>query len=750
MQILQTSRPDAPVLVECRKRHWWLRGVDDSRVAHPADADTFIAALLDLQPADPRAGSCTGMRVFTPPDVVHSVTRGPRRLSPRAWAHGLGRLAARPPGDDLLAPWPTPALARHAFQLVPTMALLSGRVRRVLLADDVGMGKTVQAALAVREVQARMAAARVLVIVPAGLLTQWDEELESRVGIRATRLDSRLLGDRTHERPGAAPALPGETCLMSIDTLRLPEVTALIVRCAWHLLVVDEAHQLAGGQVRRSAVNRIAACASRLLLLTATPFSGTDAQDRQLLDTGRRTGQDDRILVIARGAGVVARPPLRQRVAWTRATTAERAVHHHLDAYVARAAADDRGDGGQLAALLLRRRACSSTHALVVSLVRRLDVLGLAPTSGDCQPSLPLDDELEADDTWIRQPAWHDVAAERLTLHAVLAAARACDDEGSKVRWLGRYLRRCREPVLVFTEYADTLRAVRRALGHHRRTTCLFGAQTDEQRRQSMDAFRHGDADLLLATDAAAEGLNLHERCRLVVHLDVPWSPRRLAQRNGRLDRLGQRRPVRSTLLAARQTADLHVLQTLQARRARLADTGSHRHADLAVTASARREQLALAMARACEHAGTGRSLKARAHTWTTVSRARGRRVARRLGLPGHHARIVAARVGVTGSHPLVRPARWVAWSDGLPGHASDDGWTSLSDVAMVRRFMRRADLRSRLLAVQDMSAIGAAATEPPPDLFGRAHPVTRELHGTPAVDIQLQLLALEVLSWPR
>src|SRR5205085_12576773 len=112
-----------------------------------------------------------------------------------------------------------------------------------------------------------------------------------------------------------------------------------------------------------------------------------------------------------------------------------------------------------------------------------------------------------------------------------------------------------REPVIVFTEYRDTLAMLERSLRAQRRISMLHGGLTAAERDRAIHAFNAGASDLLLATDAGAEGLNLQSRCRLVVNLELPWNPIRLEQRIGRVDRLGQSRTVHAIHLFAEGTS---------------------------------------------------------------------------------------------------------------------------------------------------------------------------------------------------
>jgi hypothetical protein len=137
---------------------------------------------------------------------------------------------------------------------------------------------------------------------------------------------------------------------------------------------------------------------------------------------------------------------------------------------------------------------------------------------------------------------------------------------------LARLLRRIEEPAIIFTEYRDTLRHMRDLVAPG--AALLHGGLSRDERRAALASF--GPGGLLLATDAAGEGLNLHHNCRIVVNLELPWNPMRLEQRIGRVDRIGQRRRVHAFHLIAGGTAEMRVLHRLGLRVARAqADVGT-------------------------------------------------------------------------------------------------------------------------------------------------------------------------------
>jgi hypothetical protein len=229
----------------------------------------------------------------------------------------------------------------------------------------------------------------------------------------------------------------------------------------------------------------------------------------------------------------------------------------------------------RLVAMLLLKRALSSPGSLIRSVVRRQVLLGINGRDTSNQMPLPLEDEDAADDEPSAALAAQGLAcaeAERAWLARVEGAARLVAAP-AKLQAIVRLLKRVGQPAIVFSEYRDTVRELELALGPETLCTTLHGGMSPDERSMAIRAFTSGDAAVLLATDAAAAGLNLHHRCRMVIHLEIPWNPVRLEQRVGRVDRIGQTRRVHTIHLVARQTPEEQILLRLvrKAERARAA-----------------------------------------------------------------------------------------------------------------------------------------------------------------------------------
>jgi hypothetical protein len=189
-------------------------------------------------------------------------------------------------------------LALPSWQLAAACAFEQGTALRVLLADAVGLGKTVQAGLALATLRAAGALDHALVLVPAGLREQWARELEARLGLQSWTADPlSWRAAQARLPPGTSAWCAHPLVLSSIDFVKQPDVLAAAAAVSWDVLVVDEAHNAGPGSDRRAAVHALASGAARLLLVTATPHAGDDEGFESLCTLGARAGETAPLLV---------------------------------------------------------------------------------------------------------------------------------------------------------------------------------------------------------------------------------------------------------------------------------------------------------------------------------------------------------------------------------------------------------------------------------------------------------------------
>jgi superfamily II DNA or RNA helicase len=511
-----------------------------------------------LLPFDrPRAAPAAALRVVRVRTFMH------RMRDLLTETHPYGGLRFCPAGIRLLP-----------YQLEPAIAMLRDGCPRVLIADAVGMGKTIQAGLIVSELSHASDAFRGLVLLPAGLRQQWIAELGRHFGIAGLIADAPWLRSALREVPADVNpwSLPG-IYLASIDFVKRPEALRPLEDVRWDLLVVDEAHAAAMGTDRRAAVHTIALRAKRVILLTATPHSGDPEQFAALCRIGA-TSHSPPPTVFQRQAPV-ERHRRRSTLLAVRSHAAEARMHRLLETYTSRAWSESARQGrphAHLASIVLRKRALSSARCLALSVRRRLDLLaGVRAAPGQLplpfsEDEDPLDDAVP--DTALAAPALDDADEERAVLAAIAGAAEEAAAHESKLRVLLRLLTRVAEPLIVFTEYRDTLEHLSAAMAARGRpVTVIHGGMSPRERADAVTIFNRGGRTLV-ATDAASEGLNLHEACRIVLHYELPWNPSRIEQRAGRVDRIGQIRRAHEIALIAGDTAESLVLAPLVRRAA--------------------------------------------------------------------------------------------------------------------------------------------------------------------------------------
>ena len=489
----------------------------------------------------------------------------------------------------------------EAYQLVPTLRLLSKPRPSLLIADDVGLGKTIEAGLAMLEFMARGRVRRILVVVPPGLMEQWQQELLDKFGLEFRIIGNASdLADAQESLPaGISPweALP--RVITSIDYLKKDTVRTRALRKTWDMIIVDEAHALAESgtpqnpsETQRNRLGTFLRDASRsLLLLTATPHNGYVHAFRSLLELVEPTlatfkgSQEDlrrrvETAMVRRMKSQIYREengrkkpvfPLRSVEGIpVRLEGADRELLKKVSSYCSRTVKQSQGTKEAeligFAMQIIKKRALSSRAALKKTIEHRLEALEREdareepPTPGELrefQDDLPFtESQSERIASRILRSAIPHKDEQRIrfeikALKQILTLTLKLTDRDPKIETLISELKRVfiedpSEKVIVFTEYRDTLDAICARLDadpdfkdHY---VVLHGGLTRQDRLRRQDRFAKPETKLLIATDAASEGLNLQQHCRRIIHIELPWNPNRLEQRNGRVDRYGQTR----------------------------------------------------------------------------------------------------------------------------------------------------------------------------------------------------------------
>jgi superfamily II DNA or RNA helicase len=450
--------------------------------------------------------------------------------------------------DELLCLPALQGVEAHWYQVETVRKVLKQYRGRVLLADEVGLGKTVEAGMVLKEYILRGMAERILILTPASLVGQWRDEMEAKFGIEcATSHDPLLRSD-----PAAFWAQP--RVIASIASARRKEQAAMLAGLNYDVVVVDEAHHLRDqSSASYQLVNRLQK--RFLLLLSATPVQNSLLELYNLLTLlqpgifktqkefrsvymvpgkPREPANRDRLRDLMRGVMVrntralaALRMP-RRHASTLRATpdAAEAACYEELTALVRQAASG--GDG---------------THRL--SLQHLLAAAGSSP--GAAAAAIARYAERHP-----REKHWAGLLART---RAIAAGAK----EAALMRLLAQ---NPAEKKLVFVHHRDTLAHLAARLRARKISFATFsGDMSGPQKDAAVEAFRD-HVPVLLCTESGGEGRNL-QFCNTLINFDIPWNPMAIEQRIGRIDRIGQLREVFIFNLVTAGTIEDSVLRIL-------------------------------------------------------------------------------------------------------------------------------------------------------------------------------------------
>ncbi|MCS7269371.1 MAG: helicase-related protein [Geminicoccaceae bacterium] len=575
-----------------------LSGADGARAGILVDLrrERIVSARFPL-PEPARAGDVTGLgALFTASRLLLRAAAAPLR--------GLGAISFVP----------------RPYQYVPLLlALRQEGPIRLLIADDVGVGKTIEALLVARELLARGLAHRVGVLAPAHLVDQWARELEEKFALPTDRIRPATMAEleRRLPRPDASVWEASSCFVASIDFVKSERQRERFLRAAPDLVIVDEAHGCARprgakGRDQQQRYELLRDLVRRrdeihLILVTATPHAGIEESFRSLLGLLRREFDGDGRLDRRRLLPYVVQRRRRDVAHWLGAETPfperkAREVTYGLDREARalfekvldfcreRVSRPDEARSARQrvrhwAAIALLRCVLSSPRAAAIVLGRRG---GLEEPSSD-------EDDPETVDLRFRPEladAIEEEAASDLAPSAPIESAEAIEEERERRRWrelasawqrlegprrdaklataiaeLRDLLARGFSPV-VFCRYIPTAAYVAEALRTEfpdLAVAAVTGELPDELRREKIEELARAPKRVLVATDCLSEGINLQDHFDAVLHYDLPWNPNRLEQREGRIDRFGQKRPeVETVVLYGRDNeVDLVVLEVL-------------------------------------------------------------------------------------------------------------------------------------------------------------------------------------------
>lgn len=548
--------------VVVRDEEWLVRSVrtterDGTRVEVTGigelvrDQDAvFFDSLDTIDRLDPRDGK-----------LVLDDSAGFRRS--RLWLESVRRSSPVPAAETRIAVGHRGLLDRMDYQLRPAAQALQNLRPRILIGDAVGLGKTLEIGILLSELIRRGRGERILVVTPRAVLEQFQHELWTRFAIPLVRLDSGGIQKVKQTLPSSRnPFSYYKRVIVSIDTLKNPaKYKHHLKNHKWDAVVIDECHNLINrGTQNNELAKLLAAQTDALILASATPHNGKPESFAELVnlldptaiaDRTEYTAKDIEHLYVRRHRNS---PDVKLDVAhkWKQRRTpkvvevvpnaAETAVLHELEDTWLHPDGDSvvTGQGRQLFPWTLFKAFLSSPKALRASVERRLKTLD-STTSAEAKALLRLGELAEE----------ADAAAPSKLVKLIEHLAEVGVGKGSPTR------------AVVFSERIDTLtwlesEVAKRLKLPAKAVQVLHAGLPDEKVQAVVESFGQASSDIriLLASDMASEGLNLHKECHQLVHYDLPWSFIRIQQRNGRIDRYGQLHEPQIAALALTSDAD--------------------------------------------------------------------------------------------------------------------------------------------------------------------------------------------------
>lgn len=622
-----TATPEPGQLVEVRRRQWVVSDVQGSTFVSTIDSDQHLVTLASLDE------DALGEELR----VVWQLEPGARVLE-RA---GLPKITGYDSADRLEAfldavRWGAVTNADRSFlqspfrsgitiedyQLDPVVRAIDMARVNLLIADDVGLGKTIEAGLVIQELLVRYRARTVLVVCPASLQVKWQTEMQEKFGLEFRIVDTEYIKRLRRERgirtnpwtsfPRLITSMDwmkGGEGLRALKDILPPHVT---YPRKFDILVVDEAHNVAPSTAthyalesqRTRLIRTLSPHFMHRLFLTATPDNGhTESFTAllELLDDQRfaRTVMPDekqkqRIMVrrlksdIVDAHGNPVFPKRKIETLEVEYSEEEMEIHELLRTYTENRAKSVKGTryeyGTEFLHILLKKRLFSSPMAFATTLAKHRESLGRLKANRDrasiddriLHKAIMKTEEEYADDARAEEAINEatEIAGElsvpltdeqrrmleRLSNWAELAKNRADAKADAILRWIEGHLQTDGQwngkRLILFTEYRATHAWLHQILASHGyggdRLMFLHGSMLPDEREKVKAAFQaHPDVSpvrILLATDAASEGIDLQNHCNYLIHVEIPWNPNVMEQRNGRIDRHGQKEKEDSSI----------------------------------------------------------------------------------------------------------------------------------------------------------------------------------------------------------
>ncbi len=475
------------------------------------------------------------------------------------------------------------AMDSMPYQLEPAQLALSGIRARIMVADAVGIGKTMEAGIAISELIARGKGKRILVVTVKSMMTQFQKEMWNRFTIPLVRLDSNKIARIRSELPSNYnPFFYYDKTIISIDTLKRDiEYRTYLENAYWDIIVIDEAHNVAerGEQTAQRAklAKLLATRSDSMIMLTATPHDGRAKSFASLMnmldptaiaDPANYTPEDVKGLFVRR-----FKNDIKDQVEGTflernvetidcHATVQEENAYRIFAEMSLKMDSDRKQKSGQLFKTSLEKSLFSSPAACIKSIDERLRKLRKKYDDNEFDDIANLEKLKEA---------LEKINSENFSRYTALLTLLKSDKYGWKPNAKD-------DRLVIFTERIETMKWLAEHLKNDlglgdKAVVTISGGMSDADQQKTVEDFGRDESPVrvLVASDVASEGINLHYLSHRMIHFDIPWSLMVFQQRNGRIDRYGQQKQpdIRYLVIKSdieRIKGDMRILEVLVAK----------------------------------------------------------------------------------------------------------------------------------------------------------------------------------------
>lgn len=442
--------------------------------------------------------------------------------------------------EGLQAPKYLPNLKPLPHQMEVAKEVVENMNGKAILADEVGLGKTIEAGLILKEYMIRGLVKKVLILVPASLVSQWAYEMNSKFFIPAVVQRKSYVWDSC------------DVIVSSIDTAKRSPHRDIILNQNYDLVIIDEAHKLKNHKTKNyEFVQNLKK--KFCLLLTATPIQNkvdeifhlvsllkpghlgnAEHFSKKFKGKGRQVLEDEHLKELV-NAVMIRNRRHETGIEWTKRKVETIVIHFTqeeqdlYDAITQVQIAENHTNG--FSTLTLQREACSSREAVYMTLQNML--------KANEKPS----ESLQQSISFLLEKINHI-------------------QTNSKAEKALEIIKNCQDKVIIFTEYRATQMYLQWFLKQHGISSVPFRGGFKRGKKDWMRELFQNHAQVLIATEAGGEGINL-QFCNIIINFDLPWNPMRLEQRIGRVHRLGQEKDVLIYNFATQGTIEEHILHLL-------------------------------------------------------------------------------------------------------------------------------------------------------------------------------------------